>query len=591
MILRDLYECYETMASVGDESIPRSGWTKKSVSWLLTLDTDGSVVACAPLVDDSGKKPLQAFVPAGQRSSGIKAFFLCDNREYVFGDDQKKGAEKHAAISELHHAVLDGVDDVGARALCAFFDNHSNIEELQDKAAFRDFLAASSKDNIIFGLSGESEPIHNRAAIGKAWDEYNSADDGERTVCLVSGKQGVAKAGLFPLVTGLPGAQSSGASLVGANNEAFRSYGIKQGEIGAISAEAADKSSIALSFLTKDPSHRCMFGKDLVVFWADKNESVNQDFIALLMDSEHISDQNAFIKSHGEDLGKRKAIQHALQRIKAGKAFDAVDRGCGYHLLGIAPYQARLAVRFYETGTLGDLEVSARQFFTDTDMVDVEPCSIMSYVEQVAPLGKKDNIPSTLIGAVMKAYIANLPFPRMLFDQLIQRTRVDHGVRNRWDMGRRSAMLKACLLREARRRGDIATERSLTVSLNTENTNEGYLLGRLFAILEKAQLEAIKGANATIRDRFMGAAASTPARVFPQLMRLAQHHISKSDYGTSIDRKIEEVIAMLGSNGFPKTLGYDDQGLFFIGYYQQKRALYTSTEHGPQSTGESESNE
>lgn len=113
------------------------------------------------------------------------------------------------------------------------------------------------------------------------------------------------------------------------------------------------------------------------------------------------------------------------------------------------------------------------------------------------------------------------------------------------------------------------------MALNEENTNEGYLLGRLFAILEKAQSDAVKGVNSTIRDRYMSAAASTPERVFPQLMRLAQHHISKSDYGVSTDRKIEDVIAILGDKGFPKTLSYDDQGMFYIGYYQQKRALYT----------------
>lgn len=115
------------------------------------------------------------------------------------------------------------------------------------------------------------------------------------------------------------------------------------------------------------------------------------------------------------------------------------------------------------------------------------------------------------------------------------------------------------------------------MALNEENTNEGYLLGRLFALLEKVQRDAIKGANATIRDRYMGAAATTPARVFPQLLKMAQHHISKSEYGGRIDRLAQAVIGQMNDTGFPRTLSYDEQGLFYIGYYQQKEALYTAS--------------
>lgn len=114
------------------------------------------------------------------------------------------------------------------------------------------------------------------------------------------------------------------------------------------------------------------------------------------------------------------------------------------------------------------------------------------------------------------------------------------------------------------------------MGLNNENDNQGYLLGRLFALLEKAQQDAVNGASATIRDRFMGAAATTPARVFPQLLKLAQHHISKSEYGTLMDRRIQAVVGQMGDQGFPKVLSFDDQGMFYIGYYQQKQALYTS---------------
>lgn len=140
-------------------------------------------------------------------------------------------------------------------------------------------------------------------------------------------------------------------------------------------------------------------------------------------------------------------------------------------------------------------------------------------------------------------------------------------------------MMRACLVRDARRRGNQQLERSITVALNEENQNMGYLLGRLFAVLEKAQKEAIPGANATIRNRYIGSASATPARVFPQLIRMSQYHISKADYGYVEDRRMQDILSRIDSlSGFPKTLSYDDQGQFFIGYYQQKESFYQKTD-------------
>lgn len=114
------------------------------------------------------------------------------------------------------------------------------------------------------------------------------------------------------------------------------------------------------------------------------------------------------------------------------------------------------------------------------------------------------------------------------------------------------------------------------MALNENNKNTGYLLGRLFAALEHAQGSALGNeVNATIRDRYIGAASATPAMVFPQLLRNAQHHISKANYGMFEERRIGEIVDCIESaEGFPPTLSYDDQGQFFIGYYQQKQAFY-----------------
>ena len=113
------------------------------------------------------------------------------------------------------------------------------------------------------------------------------------------------------------------------------------------------------------------------------------------------------------------------------------------------------------------------------------------------------------------------------------------------------------------------------MSLDIERIDPGYRLGRLFALLEKVQHDATN-AKAGIRERYFGAASATPRSVFPQLIRTGQHHLSKAEYGGHVDRQIQSV--MEGLNTFPTHLSLEEQGLFTIGYYHQKNALYRKKE-------------
>ena len=116
------------------------------------------------------------------------------------------------------------------------------------------------------------------------------------------------------------------------------------------------------------------------------------------------------------------------------------------------------------------------------------------------------------------------------------------------------------------------------MSLDKENVNIGYRLGRLFAVLERIQETANPGINATIKDRFYASASSTPTSVFGNLMRLANHHLSKlrkekPGYAVNLEKLTQEVIAEI--NRFPAHLALDDQGQFAIGYYHQRQDFFT----------------
>lgn len=112
--------------------------------------------------------------------------------------------------------------------------------------------------------------------------------------------------------------------------------------------------------------------------------------------------------------------------------------------------------------------------------------------------------------------------------------------------------------------------------LDTENPSTAYRLGRLFATLEKIQEEASPGLNATIRERYYGAASSTPVAVFTTLMRLKNHHLAKMPSKgrvVNLEKLLAEILS--GVTDFPVHMNLQDQGRFAIGYYHQRQDFFT----------------
>lgn len=109
-----------------------------------------------------------------------------------------------------------------------------------------------------------------------------------------------------------------------------------------------------------------------------------------------------------------------------------------------------------------------------------------------------------------------------------------------------------------------------------ENNGQAYCLGKLFAILEKAQRDAVPSTrvNKTIADKYIDRAGRCPSSVFPKLLADSVHHTNKVDYGSS--RKIQKCLEELEAfrPAIPDRLSQAEQGDFYIGYYQMKRTFY-----------------
>ena len=114
--------------------------------------------------------------------------------------------------------------------------------------------------------------------------------------------------------------------------------------------------------------------------------------------------------------------------------------------------------------------------------------------------------------------------------------------------------------------------------LDPNNISPAYRLGRLFAALERIQEVSAGGPgklNSTIRDRYYGAASSTPVAVFTTLLRLKNAHLKKLSVGQAawFEKLLGEILGTVSD--FPKHLPLPDQGRFALGYYHQRQDFFT----------------
>lgn len=581
MILQALTAYYEQLVRQGKLSAP--GWDDSfKVSYELRLNDAGQLLRVVPLLTEKtvGKKtvlaPRAMRVPAHEkRSSGFAANFLCDNSTYLLGADEKGKPERSAdcfkACAKLHHAILDGVDSPAARALLAYFDSWDPAQAATNPLLQKQWKEITGNANLIFGYEAADHShsfVNDDPAIQNAWQtHYNDRSaDSDMGQCLITGKYAPIER-THPNISGVPGAQSSGAALVSFNAPAFCSYGHEQGDNAPVSKYAAFAYTTALNRLLADRSHCKHVGDTAILCWAENAEPVYQDAMSMFLFG---ADEAAGIQESD--------VQAALKRLSAGQTVPFLEKELSpdqhFYLLGLAPNIARLSVRFFLRDTFGSF---AQNLQKHADEMEID-CSekekfrslpiwaVVNETTRTVP-GQPAKPSPQLAGDLLRAVLTGGRYPATLLNGVTLRIRAEQNVTRG-----RAAVIKAYYLR------NYPTELNkevYTVSLN-ETTNVPYLLGRLFSVLEAVQRAANPGINTTIKDRYFNAACATPGMSFPTLLRLSQKHLRKLNDGlaTHYDKQITELMAQLPESGFPARLSLPDQGKFTIGYYHQTQKRY-----------------
>ena len=576
--LSELCRFYERLSEDPQSGMPPEGMSAELIHFELVVSADGNLVAVNDLRDAKGRGE-RLFVPAAvKRAVNVASNFLWDNTGYALGVDGKGKPERTArtseAFRELHRKLLADCDDIHARALLRFLDKWSpeRFEERPDKDALLD-------SNIVFRLEGERRRMHEVGPLKAVWlsslEPEGAASD--KGVCLVTGKKG-SIARIHPSIKGVVGAQSSGAALVSFNCPSFTSYGKEQSANAPVTERSARAYTSALNYLLQREHRQTVrIGDTSIVFWADEAspaENMLADFFDLAPSNPSPQDM--------KQVERLKGILKALRKGSSlNEADKELDRGARFFVLGLAPNAARLSVRFWLNDTLEALLKHLCRWYEDLSIErqyqDSEPefpPLWLLLARTVAAQGKTENIPPELGGQLARTFLSGAHLPENAYSTVLQRIHADKKV----DYFRAS-FIKAYLRRNKHEEKDMST-------LNRDEENIGYRLGRLFALLEKAQKDALGTVNAPLRERYIGAASATPRLVFPMLLRLNQHHVTKARKGGSdgyeiwFNKIIGEIVNSV--TAFPAVLSLEDQGRFMLGYYHQMNAFYTKKSEAAQ---------
>lgn len=579
MILRALYDYYHN-----SKNMPGYGLSVERIAFIIVIDNEGNILRIEDTRDSSGAENTFIVKYPEARSSNVLPKYLYDFAPYVFGvpeDGSKKSnhIEKFNSFKNVVESAFSQFPDSPELAALHKFYQHS-AEELQKMAAVHPLwkeILKNKKSNISFRLNNDTQIIAEKTSIIPT-DDPSLSDAGATGYCLVTGKKSI----LTPLMNKVSIQGETAGLVTFQKGSGFDSYGKSQCYNAPISVEAEFAITTALKTLLGSESNSYVMGNVSFLYWASSPEATQQ--IGSFFKGFWGND----LKEANKDNTKDNSAVKVFKAIYSGEIKTTLDDK--YFILGLSPAKGRIAVVYWAEIPLKEFAANILKHFEDMELfypLDYKPSIGLFEIiqellrkkkeEDVSPKKRntpkrnffkeiKDQIPGSLIGALIKSIFSGSQYPIQLLSTCINRIHAEQTI----SIGR-AAIIKAYLNRLNN------NSQKITPMLDTSNTNQGYLCGRLFAILVKIQEDA-NGLN-SIRERYQKAAATAPASVFATLLNLSMHHSENLKTEASkifYEKLIQEVVDKISVDGFPAHLDIYDQGRFFVGYYHQRQDLFKS---------------
>ena len=560
MILKALYDYYQRSG----EDVAPLGLEYKQIGFIIVLDKDGHFLRFEDRRLD--KKSAQQFLVMKSvgRSSAPVANYLYDNSQYVFGYSDKGDLDsmrKYFDTFKSKVAEIYGMysENKAIQAVYAFYQQEPSamVEAMQQDALWDDIAKNLNKKYSTFSflIDGDTEIVASKRDL---MNLATPEDTVEGKLCLVTGKH--SKTVEVTTATMIPGSQATAKLVAFQVNSGYDSYGKTKGNNAPISEDAEFAYTTALNHMLRPDSHnKFMVGNRTFLFWASSASQAakeSEDSLFALLGRSETDD---------DDPNRRiELVRSTFMAIYNGKL--SADKDDTFYILGLAPNSARIAVVYWSEMPLRDFAGVISRHFEDMEMVDIRKekkpyVGLHSILGSVTLGGKSSDAIPNMPDAVVKSIFQGLPYPISLFQACLRRVRAEQSIN----------IVRAAIMKAYLNRLNDNNHKNIESMLDKENNNQGYLCGRLFAVLENLQYAANK--QDSIRSSYMNAASSTPAAVFSTILKLSNSHygkLSKENKGLAVffDNQKKEIMAMI--QDFPTTLDLGDQGRFFLGYYHQK---------------------
>lgn len=566
MILKALYDYYRRCGS-----LPAFGMELKEIGFIIIIDRDGNFMRFEDRRID--KKSAQQFLVKKSvgRSSAPVANYLYDNSQYVFGYSDKGDMDSMRKYFDTFKAKVKEIyetfpENEAVKAVYSFYQQEpsSIVEAMQHDPLWTDVVKNLNKKYSMFSflLEGDTEIVACKREV-MTLDVNEDAANGK--ICLILGKR--ARAVEVTTATMIPGSQATAKLVAFQVNSGYDSYGKAKGYNAPISEEAEFAYTTALNYMLRSNSrNKFIVGNRTFLFWASSDSEASK-----------ASEESLFAflgreENEGVDPNKRiESVYRTFMSIYNGKLPSSKDDR--FFILGLSPNSARIAVIYWSEIPLIEFARVMNKHFEDMEIVDTRKdrkpyVGLHSILGNVTLGGKSSDATPNLPDAVVKSIFQGLPYPASLFQACIRRIRAEQSVN----------IVRAAIIKAYLNRLNDSNTKKIKVMLDKENQNQGYLCGRLFAVIDKIQEDA-NGIH-TVRERYMNSASATPAMVFATILNLSTHHLEKLSAGGQIkyEKLKQEIISKLNANGFPAHLDLQDQGRFFVGYYHQRQDFFTGKE-------------